>query len=195
MAFAQLLSAQYLIDRNIVDSNVDTKLLSTGIIMGQDLNIQTILGETLYQSLMNQQIAGIWNTQLYQVLVYDYIQPALMWWAMYHSSPFITFKLTNKTIVQQTSDHSTAATTDNLEYLRQIFRDNAEWYTQRIREQIANNTTAYPEYFTFMGVERIQPKRTVYFSGIYHGNRTQKRIIKPGYGDPGCCDSPNTQPV
>lgn len=193
MAYTQLIDVQYLVARSVVDSNVDTGLLNYAIIKAQDMHIQIILGENMYQSVMNQASTSTWNNSNYQLLVQNFIQPALMEWAIYEGLPFLTFKLTNKTVVQQTSDHSTAANISNVDYLRNIYRHTATWYTQRIREQIANNPDSYPEYYTQIGIERISPRRTTYFSGIGLP-KTPKIKRKPGY-DSGCCDDPIGQPV
>ena len=135
---------------------------------------------------MNQAATNTWNNPDYQLLVQNFIQPALMEWAIYEGLPFITFKLTNKTVTQQTSDHSTVAGISNVEWLRDIMRHSATWYTQRIREQIVNYPGSYPEYYTQVGIERISPRRTTYFSGIAVSRFPKGVKIRPGYGDP-CC--------
>ena len=194
MAFTQLIDIQYLVTRSVVDSNVDTGLINYAIIKAQDIHIQSILGENMYQSVMNQANTNTWNNSDYQLLVQNFIQPALMEWTLYEGLPYIAFKVTNKSVIQETSDHSTASTRDNVEYLRDQFRHSATFYTQRIREQIVNYPGSYPEYYTQIGIERISPRRTTYFSGIGLPRYPKNIKRKPGY-DSGCCDDPIGQPV
>ena len=186
---ANFITAQYLIKKGLVDANVDVSLLTPNITYAQDTHMQIILGYQLYQSLMDQQVAvdggGSWNGQQYQDLIEGFVQPALMWWSIYESMDFIQYKLTNKTVAQQTSDHSQAASDNAVDRLKAAVTDRAEFYTQRIREQIANNVASYPEYFTQVGVERIVSHRTEY-NGGFGLPRNPKR--RPGAGgNVGCC--------
>ncbi len=186
--FAALIKTDYLSKRNIVDENVDAKLLETFIVTAQDKSIQSIIGENLYQKIMNDVATTGTTTGEYLILLNNYIQPALMWGTIFEALPFLTFKITNKSVVQKTSDHSTAATDDNVNWLRMIVKNNSDFYNQRIREYIINSPSAFPEYFTTVGTERISPRRSTYFSGMYLPRRIGAVKNKPGYYDPDCCD-------
>jgi hypothetical protein len=178
----------------MIDDNVDSKLLETFIITAQDMHIQSILGENLYLSIMNMVDAGTISGD-YNVLLMNYIMPAQMWWTIYEALPFISFKLTNKTVTQKGgAPNDVAASPENIHWLRNITKNNADYYTQRIREQIINNPSSYPEYFTVVGIERIPPRRSTYFSGMYLPRTTKKPKKRPGYSDPDCdgCDNSGT---
>jgi hypothetical protein len=197
MAFAKLIDTTYLLKRSMVEENVDAKLLNTFIITAQDRFIQSILGENLYQKIMNDVATTGTSTGQYLVLLKNYIQPALMWASIYEALPFLTFKITNQTVMQKTSDHSTAATDGNVNWLRNIVKNNADFYNQRIREFIINDPSSFPEYWTTVGIERITPRRSTYFSGMYLPRHTKKIRKKPGYSDPDCCgdNDPSGTPV
>ena len=188
MAFANLLDTDYLFKRSMVDSNVDTKLLTTFITTAQDLHIQSILGENLYNKIMNDVASTGTTTGGYLILLQNYIMPAHMWWTIYEALPFISFKITNKSVTQKASPNDPIANSTDLNWLRNITRNNAEFYTQRIREYIVNDPSSFPEYYTSIGIERIVPKRTTYFSGIYLPRVTKKVRKTPGYSDPSCDD-------
>lgn len=190
MAYARLINTDYLLKRSMVDENIDAALLTTFIDTAQDRFIQSILGENLYLKIMGDVVSSTITGQ-YLTLLANYIQPALMWATIYEALPFLTFKITNKSVVQKTSDSSTAASDTNVNWLRSIVKNNADFYNQRIREYIANAPGDFPEYWSSVGVERIQPRRSTYFSGIYLPRRTPvKRLRKNGYDDPDCrgCD-------
>lgn len=165
--FAQLIDVQYIFNHYAIDDNVDSKLIDPFIITAQDLHIQSILGENLYQSIMNQVASGTFTSSAYQTLLNNYIQPSLMHFAVYEALPFIHFKLTNKSILQMTSDKSVASGLDVAKYLRDNVRNTAEFYNQRIRSHIINNQSQFPEYYSYFGYEQITPRRTTYFSGLY----------------------------
>lgn len=191
MAFAELLSTDYLLRRSMIDDNCDTKLLATFIVVAQDLHIQSILGENLYNSVMDK-VAGQTIGGEYSVLLQNYIMPSHMWHTIYEAIPFLSFKITNKSIMQKTSPNDPIANSGDLNWLRNICKKNASFYDQRIREYIANNPSAFPEYWTTVGIERIAPRRTSYFSGIgLPKNSPKKKRKLPGYSDPDCdgCDT------
>lgn len=191
MAFSQLLDTDYLFSRSMVDENVDSKLLTTFIVTAQDKQIQSILGENLYNTIMdmvyNNTIAGYYN-----ILLQNYVKPAHMWATIYEALPFITFKITNKSVVAKTAPNDNVITSVDLNWLRNIVKNDMDFYIQRIREYIINNPSAFPEYFTTVGIERITPRRSTYFSGMYLPKTSKKPKRKAGYSDPDCCDQSGT---
>jgi hypothetical protein len=85
--------------------------------------------------------------------------------------------LTNKSILSKTTDHANTTGLDELKYLRENVKHYADFYNQRIREQVINDPSSYPEYFQATGIDRIRPKRTTYFSGWSSSDSGKK---KPG---------------
>jgi hypothetical protein len=167
MAFARLVSTQYLFKYTIIDDNIDPDLLNKFIIQAQDLNIQQVIGNTLYVKIMNDVVAGT-ITGPYQILLEDYIQRCQAEWVVYHSMPFLNFKLTNKNVAEKNSDNSNPTSLDNIQWLREQVRNTAEFYSTRIREYIVNNQNDFPEYFNLQyNVSSIKPKPMNYFGGIY----------------------------
>lgn len=197
MAFVQLIDTDYVYLHTTIDKNVDPGLINPNIIVAQDTTIQQIIGQNLYQTLMDMvstnSISNPSNS-MYALLLNNYIQPALAHWAVWFSLPDIQYRLTNKTVVQKTNDNTQASSLDELIYLRNNVKHYADFYNQRIREQIINNPSSYPEYFQSVGIDRIRPKRTTYFSG-WSGGAGGRRKPYPGHGDPDCCDDPSGYPL
>ncbi len=185
MSFSQLISSNYLYNSSILDDNVDPKLLDSNIVYAQNTHIQEILGEALYMSIMNQSAANIYTSVYYQTLLYNWIQPALMYWALYESAPYIQFKFTNKSILKQTSDHSEAIALTDLTYLRNDLRNKAEAYTSRVREYIINNPSQLPEYYQTVNMGAIRPNNTAYDSGWQFSSPSEWTKIPTRY-DGGC---------
>lgn len=196
MPFVKLIDADYIFTYTTVDKNVEPLTLEPSIIVAQDTNIQQIIGYNLYNRLMNlvysEEINDVENSA-YKELLNNHIQPALAQWAVYHALPSIQYHLTNKSILSKTTDNATTTGLPELKYLRENTKNYADFYNQRIREVIINNPTAYPEYFQTIGLDRIRPKRTTYFSGWsgtpQNGNKYRNQRNN-GYGDPDCfgCD-------
>ena len=190
MAYTRLITTEYLLKRSMIDENIDAALLTTFIDTAQDRFIQSILGENLYQKIMNA-VANQTISGQYLILLANYIQPAQMWATIYEALPFLQFKITNKSVVQKTPENTQAASDNSVNWLRTIVKNNADFYNQRIREYIVNAPGDFPEYWQSIGVERITPRRSTYFSGIYLPRTVPaKRLRKNGYDDPDCrgCD-------
>jgi hypothetical protein len=198
MAFIEFITTQYIKERSIVESNVDDKLLQYYIRKAQDLHTQIILGQDLYESLMNQAASGTFNSTFYQTLLNNYVQPALLEWTIYESIPFINWKITNKAIVQQTSDHATGVTTGDLKWLKSLQMNDSGFYDQRVREYIINNPGEFLEYYQLNGVERIAPATLTGFNMIYtskYGRGSRGRRGNSFWGEGGCCSGPNGGPI
>ena len=161
-----------------LDNNIDSDALNSFILIAQNVRIQSVLGYNLYMRFIND-INNFGSPQGadYIFLMNNYIQPATALYAIYEAAPSLGFKITNKAVSQKSSEYGQPSSRSDIEYIRNQIVGNAEFYSQRIREAITNNTTAYPEYFQVSGVNRIRARRNNYFGGlflpdsIYIGNR------------------------
>lgn len=168
---SKFITFEYLVKWTIMDSNVDPNLVEPFIIQSQDINIQSVIGNTLYIKLMNDIISGT-VSGYYETLLTDYIQPCTAQWTIYNSLPFLNWRLTNKSVSEKNSDNSNPSTLENVQYLRNTVRDTAEFLSTRIREYIINNQGQFPEYFNpAPNVLSIKPSQNNYFGGIYTGRR------------------------
>lgn len=168
MTYAKFLTADYVFKYTVVDSNVDPNIIDKYIIKAQDLNIQSVLGNNLYVKMMNDIATTGTCPGLYYDLLTQYVQKCQVEWVVYHSLPFINYRLTNKAVSLKSSDNSVPGTVGDLQYLREQVRNDAEFYSTRIKEYIINNQGSFPEYFQY-GPNKLQivPQPDAYFSGIY----------------------------
>lgn len=184
---AQFLNTDYIYKYTVIENNVDADLITKFIWQAQDLNIQAVLGSNLYNKLMDDCPNF---TGAYKTLVKNYVQPALAEWVVYHSLPFINFRLTNKAVSQKSSDNSNPSTVDDLKWLRDQVRNNAEFYNERVKDYIKNNQSSFPEYFTSDLSYEIKPNSTNYFSGIWTKGKGFKGPNPPSSNIDSCdfCD-------
>lgn len=177
--YARLISTEYITLNTIIDSNVDATLINKFIDMSQDINIQQVLGHDLYHKLMDLVVDGTIsdpsNSAYYNLLV-DHVQKTQAYWLVYNILPYINYHLTNKSVTTKSSDSSQATGLQELEFLRTDSQSKAEFYVARIRELIVNNPSAYPEYWTTAGIDRITPKALNYFGGMYLPARVKPPI-------------------
>jgi len=150
-----------------INYNVDTAFLLPFLKIAQDKHLQIILGTKLYDKLQDD-IAGVDGASLtgnYKILVDDYIQDAIIHYALVEALPFISFQIKNGSITQKNSENGTAATRQDVDYLVQKERDSAEFYGQRIVEYLCNDSSSFPEYSQNTGAD-LNPISNAYYTGI-----------------------------
>ena len=150
-----------------INYNVDTAFLLPFLKIAQDKHLQIILGTKLYDKLQDD-IAGVDGatlTGVYKILVDDYIQDAIIHYALVEALPFISFQIKNGSITQKNSENGTAATRQDVDYLVQKERDSAEFYGQRIIEYLCNDSSSFPEYSQNTGAD-LNPISNAYYTGI-----------------------------
>jgi hypothetical protein len=147
-----------------INYNVDTAFLLPFLKIAQDKHLQIILGTKLYDKLKTD-IADMDLSGNYKVLVDDYIQDAIIHYALVEALPFISFQIKNGSITQKNSENGTAATRQDVDYLVQKERDSAEFYGQRIVEYLCNDSSSFPEYSQNTGAD-LNPISNAYYTGI-----------------------------
>lgn len=176
MDYKLFITSNYVFKMSVIESNVDVDLIQKFIWKAQDLNIQSVLGQNLYQKMINDCPN---YTGFYQQLMIQYIQPALCEWVVYHSLPFINFKLTNKAVSQKSSDSSQPSGIDDIKWLRQQVRNNAEFYNERMRDFIKNYPAEFPEFYQNTLSFEVKPNVSNYFSGIATSGRKFQGPLPP----------------
>jgi len=161
------LSVDYLRDNTVINGNVDSELLEPFVILAQNVHVETIVGTALYDELITQIVADTLTADN-QTLLDDYLQPALLQWALYEALPFINYKLTNKAISTKNSDNSDAVELDELHYLRSTVSDVAQYMSERATLFLRANTDLYPLFVNYgTTCDSIKPNTDNYFNGIY----------------------------
>jgi len=159
------LSVDYFRDNTVVNGDVDSEALEPQILLAQNIHIEAITGTKLYNAIITSveadTLAGDNKT-----LLDDYLQPALLQWALYECLPYINYKLTNKAISTKNSDNSDPIALDELHYLRTNVRDNAEYMSERATKFLKANTDLYPLFLENDECDEIKPNKSNYFSGI-----------------------------
>jgi len=152
------------------------KLLLPTIKLAQEKYVLPILGTALYNELKTQ-ITNATLTVLNETLLDDYIQPCLIWWIMAESPMPLTYKFMNKSVATRSSENANAASLNDLLKLEERFKDNAQWYSQRVANYLLENSTQYPLYLNpGNGIDTIVPKKSVYSTGMFLGNTKSKNL-------------------
>ena len=157
MANVLFISETFLKDNTLLHENIDFKYLRPVVLMCQDIHIQHKIGTTLYDELKTQ-ITASSLTAANLTLLEDYIQPSLLYWVQAEAPTAISYKFLNKGLHQQSSENSSNASLDEINFIQHKYRDKAEWYTERLVNFLLENSTNYPAYANpNSGLDTIQP--------------------------------------
>ena len=144
-----------------INGNVDADLLRPYMKVAQDLHIHPKLGTDLYNKIQAD-ITGSSLSGDYQTLVENYIQDALVHWSLYEAIPFLGYKIMNANIVRKSSETSDGTSLEELNYLREVVRNTAEWYTERMIDWLRHNNNLVPEYNTATNEDLAASQRNFY---------------------------------
>ena len=162
-----LMTADYYKRNSVVNLNVDEELIHPQIIKAQNMNIERILGSNLFNTILGE-VAIATVTPRMVTLLEEYIQPALVEWVTYAGLLYYNYKITNKAVVRKSSDNSEPSDLNEVNFLRQDIRDDAEYLSERLTKFLESNLDIYPEYNTGnTDCDDIQPSKKNFFGGIY----------------------------
>jgi hypothetical protein len=111
-----LISEETIKKYSLVNNNVDGKYISSAIQAAQDIDLQTIIGESLVNRLcLLVETGDISNNTNYKLLLDKYITPYMIWQVMSTVQIGLNYKLVNSGVniclVQRLANHRNISTT------------------------------------------------------------------------------------
>jgi len=163
MAQVLFIKVQDLKKNTILDGNVDVDKLLPYIKLAQEIHIQNFLGTKLYEALETK-ITGDTLTGDYLTLVNNYIQPALIHFAMMDYLPFAAYQVKNAGVFKHISENAESVTKNEVDYLVNKEREFAEYYIRRMIDYLSFNNNLFPEYNQNSN-EDVYPDKDNLFNG------------------------------
>lgn len=164
------ITERYLKENSIINDNTDMKIITPTIILVQDKYLEPILGTPLFKEVKDQ-IQNNTLTSLNQTLLDDYILKAMIWYTLHESTPAFKYRYMNKGVMVKNSDNSSAADLDEIKFLMDKWRKNAEYYSERITMYLKANMNLYPLYYTYQNYNDKRPNRTNYTTSLFLDTR------------------------
>jgi len=128
-----------------IGENVDVDLLFPHLLIAQQLYVQPVLGDALYNDIVdrfdNNTLTGDTQT-LYEL----YIIPALAYSAWYSVTPFLNFKTQRTGIATQGTDVLTPVTPDELAIYTDRVNNFKIYYLNRLEQYLIDNASTFPLY-------------------------------------------------
>ena len=165
MATTLFINRTDLIRNSIMDGNVDTDKFIQFIKIAQEIDVQQIMGTKMYDGLT----AAIPNIDLpanarWKTVLDDYIAPMLIWYAQSNYMPFAAYQIKNGGVFKHTSENAQSVDKNEIDFLVEKARTNAEWYSRRFIDFMSFNQTTYPEYTSNIN-DDIYPSNDATFNG------------------------------
>ena len=147
MATVLFINRTDLLRNSILDGNVDSDKYLQFIKLAQVIHVQQIMGTKLYNGLT----AAMPNIDLaanarWKLLLDDYVVNMLIWYAQVDFIPWAAYSIKNGGVFKHRSENSDTVSKDEVDYLVEKARTNAEWYSRRFIDFMSFNQTTYPEY-------------------------------------------------
>lgn len=147
MATQLFINRTDLVRNSIIDGNVDTDKFIQFIKLSQEIDIQQIIGTQMYDGLsaaiplINAPVNARWK-----LILDDYIVPMLIWYAQSNYIPFAAYQIKNGGVYKHRSENAETADKNEVDFLVEKARTNAEWYSRRFIDFMCFNQATYPEY-------------------------------------------------
>ena len=82
----------------------------------------------------------------WKTILDDYIVPMLIWYAQSNYYPFAAYQVKQGWVFKHTSENSISVDKNEVDFLVEKARTNAEWYSRRFIDFMSFNQATYPEY-------------------------------------------------
>jgi|TARA_R110000803_G_scaffold75495_1_gene139885 hypothetical protein len=165
MATVLFINRTDLVRNSIIDGNVDTDKYIQFIKLAQEVHIQNYLGTKMYNALttampnIDQPANARWK-----LLLDDYVVPMLIWFSQVEYIPFASYQLRNGGMFKHRSENAETVSKEEVDFLVEKARTNAEWYSRRFIDYMSFNQTLFPEY-TNNSNDDIYPSNSATFNG------------------------------
>jgi hypothetical protein len=165
MATVLFINRTDLVRNSIIDGNVDSDKYMQFIKLAQEVHVQNYLGTQMYDALT----VAIPNIDLpanarWKTLLDDYVVPMMIWFSQVEYIPFASYQLRNGGMMKHRSENSDTVSKEEVDFLVEKARTNAEWYSRRFIDFMAFNQTTYPEYTSNVN-DDIYPSYDATFNG------------------------------
>ena len=168
MITAYFVSEQKLKEYTPVNKMMDSGKLVSSIRISQDIVAKEALGQSLYEKMMELISSGDINLSgntNYKSLLDNYIVPCAMWNAYYVSLDFALVEYANVGLVSNNTEQGAAVDLATFKTIKNGAKHTADFYTEKLKMWLNNNTSLYPEYDRENPGE-TEPDRSTYSTGI-----------------------------
>jgi hypothetical protein len=170
-----IITENYLKQNSIVNDNTDMKIITPTIVLVQDKYIHPMLGSDLFNEIQSQIDASTPGTKdqvstANQTLLDDYVLPCMLWYVLCECTPVFKYRYMNKGIMVKNSENSSSVDLQEIQFLMDKWKDNAEMYAERCKRFLYQEAVTYPKFYLNPNIDDIKPNKTNYTAGFHLDN-------------------------
>lgn len=139
-----ILSEDYLKTNSGLNENVFGKTILPAIREAQDIELQTIIGESLYNAILDK-ISTNTLVDAYKTLVDDYCRPYVMYMTLAGLVDGLANKMGNIGVVRSRDEYVDNLSDDERDRVFHSYVYKADFYGRRLQEFLLNNRQEFPE--------------------------------------------------
>jgi len=155
MARTQLLTNDEVREYAIAKSSFDSDKFKPHIIPAQLEFIKPFLGKDLFDELIEETEAEDISTAN-ETLLNDYIKPALAWFVVHKTLPFLHADISNVGVQINSTEYSNSGTDKQRADLSSVCLDNGNAILEACKEYLEDNEGTYPLYDNADDIEDSQ---------------------------------------
>jgi hypothetical protein len=170
MATALFITRNDIIKNTPLNGAIDADKLLPFVVTAQRKYMYNLLGTVLYEyisaKILDNTIGGL--GPYYQDLIEEHIKPTLIWYSCVEYIPFSQISFKSEGAVKHLSDQSVAPSKNEIDYLKEQARQNADWYATRLQNYLISYSNEIPQYLDSVGNQtQIFPDMgNAYFGGL-----------------------------
>jgi len=140
-----------------INNNVDSKLITSAVIVQQDINIQRLVGTKLYHRLIDDVKLDLVDGK-YKILLEDWVQPALLWWSYYEILENIYSRPRNNGLLKPTGGENSESNDYSMySRKRESGKNKAEYYSEMLARYLIQNQSQFPEMQSIQFLYQLYP--------------------------------------
>lgn len=131
-----LISEDYIKSESMVDNNISGKYLLSAIKTSQDIELQSILGTSLLESIQKKvfdNTIDLNENKLYKDLLDNKIQPFLVYQVLSEITMFTAYKVSNFGVMQSSDEKDYAVDNKQINLVRTFYLNKANVYKERLQ--------------------------------------------------------------
>lgn len=140
-----LISENTIKDNSVVTANLDGKYIQSAIKNAQDMCLLPLLGSQLLNEIYAQVADDVIEDRI-KVLLDDYIQPILLNAAISNIIVNVSLKIKNTGLVNTNDTNVSNVSIKDVQWMKQQYDYQADFYINRCMEYIIHNKELYPEW-------------------------------------------------
>lgn len=142
------ISEDYIKSESMLDDNTSGKFLLTAIKLAQDVELRSVIGKCLLETLQNKifdkEIDNLDNIS-YKDLLDTYIQPFLLYQVLSEIIIPVSYKMSNFGLLMSSDEKDYAVDNRQINLVREYYTNKANVYKKRLQNYLCKNKSLFPE--------------------------------------------------